>query len=119
MFEFAVKGFSTLPRVEELLINISNGKKKLNVPEILMSNFIKYLKENPHYFYHEHLNKLLEHQKSVIRTNTRVLAEIKLSKALTGGWWQGLKLDAKNRYLYEGKDKILIIKVLKKVENSR
>jgi hypothetical protein len=35
-FEFALKGFSTLPKVEDLLTKLSGGKKKLNEPETVM-----------------------------------------------------------------------------------
>jgi len=60
------------------------------------------------------LNSLLEDQKSIIRNNTRKLAKIKMAKALMGGWWEGLKLDSKNNYLYEREDKTLVIKVIRK-----
>ena len=47
----------------------------------------------------EQLNKLLEEQKSVVKKNTRILAQIKLAKAITGDWWQGLELDSNKKQL--------------------
>jgi hypothetical protein len=113
-FEFGLKGFSNLPKVEDV-INKMENKKKLNAPETVMSEFISYLKENNVLNSIEKMNGILESQKTIIRNNTRILAQVKLAKALTGGWWQGLKLDSKENYLYEREDKTLVIKVVKKV----
>jgi hypothetical protein len=113
-FEFGLKGFSNLPKVEDV-INKMENKKKLNAPEKVMSEFISYLKENKVHNSMEKMNAILEEQKTIIRNNTRILAQVKLAKALTGGWWQGLKLDSRDNYLYEKSDKTLVIKVVKKL----
>jgi hypothetical protein len=114
-FEFALKGFSNLPKVEEVLIKMSEGKKRLNKPEALIASYIIFLRKNGLDYNINELNNLLEEQKSVIRKNTRILAQVKLVKTLTGGWWQGLKLDGKDNYIYEREDKVLVIKVIKKI----
>lgn len=113
-FEFGLKGFSNLPKVEDVISKVGN-KKKLNAPETVMSEFIDYLKESNVLNSMEKMNEALEEQKTIIRNNTRILAQVKLAKALTGGWWQGLKLDSKENYLYEKADKTLVIKVVKKL----
>lgn len=113
-FEVSIKGFSTVPKVEDLLIKINDSKKKLNAPETIMKNYIQYLRENQLESSFEQLNKLLEDQKLVIKKNTRTLAQIKLAKSVTGGWWQGLKLDSKGSYLYVRGDKTLVIKLVRK-----
>jgi hypothetical protein len=113
-FEFGLKGFSNLPKVEDVINKLEN-KKKLNAPETVMSEFISDLKENNALNSMEKMNGILEEQKAIIRNNTRILAQLKLAKALTGGWWQGLKLDSKENYLYERENKTLVIKVVKKV----
>jgi hypothetical protein len=113
-FEFGLKGFSNLPKVEALLTKLNKGEKKLNAPEAIMKNYIQYLKENHLEASFEQLNKLLEEQRVIIKNSTRILAQIKLAKAVTGGWWQGLKLDSKGNYLYVRGDKTLIIKAVRK-----
>jgi hypothetical protein len=113
-FEFGLKGFSNLPKVEDVINKLEN-KKKLTPPETMMSEFMAYLKENNVFNSMEKMNEILEEQKTIIRNNTRILAQVKLAKALTGGWWQGLKLDSKENYLYERAEKTLVIKVVKKL----
>jgi hypothetical protein len=115
-FEFGLKGFSNLPKIEDVVSKVST-KKKLNQPEMIMSTYLDYLKENKLLDNIEKMNEILEQQKAIIRNNTRILAQVKLAKALTGGWWQGLKLDAKQNYIYERLDRTLVIKVVKKLIN--
>lgn len=117
-FEFGLKYFSTLPKVESLLTKMNDTKKKLNMPELIMKEYIDYLRENKIDASYEKLARLLEEQKSIIRKNTRILAEIKLAKAITGDWWEGLKLDSKENYLYERGDKTLVIKLFKRNVNQ-
>lgn len=114
IFEFSIKGFSTLPKIEDLLKKIKENKKKLNGPETLMIEYIQYLRENKFDRSYEMLNKFLEEEKAIIKENTKILAEIKLAKSLTGGWWQGLKLGSRGNYIYEKGDRTLIIKVIKR-----
>jgi hypothetical protein len=114
LFEFGLKGFSNLPKVEELLIKMSEDKKKLNRPEIIMVKYIIYLRRNGLDYNINELKNLLEEQKSIIRKNTRILAQVKLAKTLTGSWWRGLKLDDRDNYIYERNDNTLVIKVIKK-----
>lgn len=114
LFEFGLKGFSSLPKVEELLVKMSESKKKLNKPEVIMVGYIKYLRRNGLDYNINELKNLLEEQKSIIRKNTRILAQVKLAKTLTGGWWRGLKLDDKDNYIYERNDNTLVIKVIRK-----
>jgi len=116
-FEFGLKGFSEIPKVEDILIKIREGNKKFNGSETLMVNYIKYLEENKFHTSIDRLNCLLEEQKLIIRSNTRKLAQIKLAKTLTGGWWEGLKLDSRGNYFYERDDKTLVIKVVRKTIN--
>ncbi|MHC1682828.1 MAG: hypothetical protein AB6733_07765 [Clostridiaceae bacterium] len=114
IFEFSLKGFSTLPKVDDLLKKIKEDNKKLNGPETLMMEYVQYLKENKFDTSYEMLTKLLEEEKAIIRENTKTLAEIKLAKSLTGGWWEGLKLGSRGNYIYEKGDRTLIIKVIKR-----
>jgi hypothetical protein len=114
IFEFGIKGFSTMPKVEEVMGKIRIGSKSLNGPETLMSDYIMHLEKNRYTCCHKQLNRLLEEQKVIIKRCTRSLAEIKLAKALTGGWWQGLELDFRGNYLYASRDKTLVIKVVKR-----
>lgn len=114
-FQFSIKGFSTLPKVKDLLIKMNNVKKKLNEPETIMKNYIQYLRENNLESSFEQLNKLLEEQRLVIKKSTRILAQIKLAKAVTGSWWQKLKLDSKENYLYVREDKTLVIRLVRKI----
>jgi hypothetical protein len=114
IFEFALKGFSTLSKVENLLIKMRDSKNKLNKPDRIMADFAEYLIESKLYNNINKLNKLLQEQKTIIRTNTRILAQVKLAKTLTGGWWKELKSGAGNNYLYEKEDKMLIVKVMRK-----
>jgi hypothetical protein len=113
-FEFGIKGFSTLPKVEDLLTKMNDIKKKLNVPETIMRNYIQYLRENQIESSFEQLNKLLEEKKSVVKKNTRILAQIKLAKAITGEWWQGLELNSEGNYVYVSGDKTLVIRLVRK-----
>lgn len=114
-FEFSLKGFSTLPKVEDVISKMKAVNKKLNKPETIMEDYIKYINEEKLTCNAVKLSKLLESQKFTIRKATRVLAQIKLAKALTGSWWSGLKLDSKDNYLYERGDKTLVVKVVRKV----
>ncbi|MDR3595517.1 hypothetical protein [Clostridium sp.] len=113
-FEFRIKGFSVLPKVEDILVRMSDSKRKLNIPETMMKKYIEYLRENHIESSLEQLNKLLEEQKSLIKKNTRILAQIKLAKAITGDLWKGLKLDYKGNYLYVRENKTLVIKLVRK-----
>lgn len=113
-FEFAIKGFSVLPKVEELLVGMNDSKRKLNIPETIMKEYIDYLRENNIEYSLEQLNKLLGEQKLLIKKNARILAQIKLVKAITGNLWKGLKLDSKDNYLYTRENKILVIKLARK-----
>ncbi|MDP4090938.1 MAG: hypothetical protein Q8930_16945, partial [Bacillota bacterium] len=116
-FEFSIKGFSTLPKVDAVISKMKDRNRKLNGPETVMARAIKYITDRGWERNVEELNRRLEDQKSIIRRNTRNLARIKLVKTLTGSWWQGLKADGKDNYLYEKEDKTLVIKVVKKVIN--
>lgn len=113
-FEFAIKGFSKLPKVEDLLKKMKDGKRKLNGPEDIMAHAIKYILNKKYENNEMELTRLLEMQKYIIKLSTRNLALIKLTKTLTAGWWQGLKLDNRDNYLYEKESKTLVIKVVKK-----
>lgn len=113
-FEFGIKGFSVLPKVEDLLIRMNNNKRKLNIPETIMKEYLEYLKINHIESSLDQLNKLLEEQKLLIKKNTRILAEIKLAKAITGDLWKGLKLDSRERYIYTKESRTLVIKLLRK-----
>lgn len=113
--EFELKGFSSIPKVEDLILKMKCEINKFNGPELIMSNYISYLKENKSTKSVDRLIKLLEEQKQIIKTNTKILARIKLYKITTGGWWQGLKTDCKGNYLYQDKDKTLIIKANRKI----
>lgn len=114
IFEFGIKGFSTLPKVENLLNKMNDERKKFNMPETIMKKYIQYLRENKIDSSYNKLNKLLEEEKTLIKKNTRILAKIKLAKAITGGFWKGLKLDSKGSYFYTREDKTLVIKLAKK-----
>ena len=114
-FEFSLKGFSTLPKVEVVISKIKAGGKKLNKPEVVMASFIKDLSMKRVTEDTGILGNLLEEQKSIIKSATRTLAKIKLTKALTGSWWAGLKLDNRDNYYYEKGNMTLLIKVGKKV----
>lgn len=118
-FEFGLKYFSILPKVDNLLKKMQSTNKKLNKPETIMKEYIEYLRKNKIDTSFEKLEKLLEEQKAIIRKNTRILAEIKLAKVLTGVWWEGLKLDANDRYIYEKEDKTLVIKMFKRNVNKQ
>lgn len=113
-FEFGIKGFSVLPKVDSLLIKMNDSKKKLNIPETMMKRYIEYIRENHIESSLEQLNKLLEEQKLLIKKNTRILAEIKLAKTITGDLWKGLKLDSNGNYFYTRENKTLVIKLLRK-----
>ncbi|NLP28372.1 MAG: hypothetical protein GX370_06345 [Clostridia bacterium] len=117
-FQFALKGFSSLPKVEEVIEKIKAGTMKSKGPGAVMATFIKELNEKRLLSNRVELMKLLEKEKVIIRKNTRILAIIKLIQGLTGGWWQGLQLDKKKKYFYEGKRATLVIKVMKKVANK-
>jgi hypothetical protein len=118
LFEFNLKGFSSLPKVETVMSKVMEGNKKLNGPESIIALYLDTLKENKLDKNANELIKLLEEQKAIIKSATRILAQIKLIKALTGTWWQGLKMDTKDNYLYERADNTLIIKVIRKYENE-
>lgn len=114
-FEFGIKGFSVLPKVEDLLVRMNDSKRKLNILETIMKEYIEYLTENHIESSLEQLNKLLEEQKLLIKKNARILAQIKLVKSITGDLWEGLKLDSKGNYLYIGENKTLVIKLSRKI----
>ncbi|WP_297427706.1 hypothetical protein [Clostridium sp.] len=111
-------------KVEELFTFPENKDYKndaytlieLNVSKlpVLMRKYIEYLIENHIESSFGELNKLLEEQKLLIKKNTRILAQIKLIKAITVDWWQGLKLDSKGNYLYTRDNKTLVIKLARK-----
>lgn len=113
-FEFGIKGFSTLPKVEVLLTKMKDIEKKLNIPETIMKKYIDYLREKQMESSFEQLNMLLGEEKLLIKKNARILAQIKLAKAISGSWWKGLKLDSNGNYLYVREDKTLVIKLFKK-----
>jgi hypothetical protein len=113
-FEFALKGFSNLPKVEDVIDKMKWKNRKLNGPETVMANYIKYLEGRKLLCSNDKLSKILEHQKKVIKAVTRTLAQIKLAKTLTGSWWSGLKLDSKDNYIYERENKTLVVKVFRK-----
>jgi hypothetical protein len=114
-FEFDIKGFSNLPKVEDVIGKIKAGNKRLNLPETIMCDFIKYLRESGEDRSYKKLVELLAEQKRVIRSNIKILSRVKLVKALTGGWWEGLKQDSKGNFLYTINEKTLIIKAVKKI----
>jgi hypothetical protein len=114
-FEFSLKGFSTLPKVEDVLSKMKAGSKKFNKPETAMGAYIKELTLRKVTENTSMLFKLLEEQKSIIKSATKTLAKVKLTKALTGSWWSGLKLDNRENYLYQRGDETLVVKVVKKV----
>ena len=113
-FEFALKGFSSLPKVEDVIIKMKESGKRLNKPETIMADFIRELMVKRITMNNNVLGKLLEEQKSIIKAITRKLALIKLEKALTGSWWTGLKLDNRQNYIYESETNTLVVKVVKK-----
>lgn len=117
-FQFALKGFSTLPRIQQLLEKMNTGTIRTKGPEAVMASYIKELEGKKLISNRAELVKLLEKDKLIIKKITRQLAIIKLIQALTGGWWQGLQLDKNNNYFYEGKKGTLVIKVIKKIANK-
>lgn len=117
-FQFGLKGFSCLPKIQQVIDKMKSGIIKGNGPEAIMAAYIKKLTEKSLISNRAELVKLLEKEKLIIRKNTRQLAIIRLIQALTGGWWQGLELDKKGNYFYEGKRGTLVIKVMKKVANK-
>ncbi len=113
-FEFSIKGYSTLPKVEHLLNKLNNEEKKLNGPEEIMARAIKYILDKKLDGNTTELRRLLEEQKRIIKSCTRILAQIRLSKTLSGSWWQGLALDSKDNYVYKNENKTLVIKLERK-----
>lgn len=113
-FEFSIKGFSTLPKIDELLKKIAN-KKPLNYPETIMKSYINYLNENNLLGDYECLCRLLTEQKNIIYLNKKILSKTKFAKTLTGGWWEGLVIDSSDKYIYTKSDKTLVIKIYKKL----
>ncbi|SHI99168.1 hypothetical protein SAMN02745163_01186 [Clostridium cavendishii DSM 21758] len=113
IFDFYIKGFSTLPKVESV-INKIKMLKKLNKAEVIMADYINWLENNNIIASYDDLKKLFNEQKDIILTNIRLLTEIKLIKVLTGDFWNGLELSTNGNYIYKKNEKTLVIKVLTK-----
>ncbi|AMS01152.1 von Willebrand factor type A domain containing protein [Bacillus phage AR9] len=111
LLEFTLKGWSSLPKVEDVL----NDKKK-NAPAEAMKNTIRFceaivnndsITDKDRL---ESLNNVLDVSKRSIISQTIDLNTQKISKVLTGSWWEKLELDKKNNYTFTKDNLTLIIK---------
>jgi hypothetical protein len=119
IFEFYLKGFSKLPKVESVIKKLQEGSESFNGPEKIMAEYINYLRHCKYDTCSVKLSKLLEEQKAVIRNSTRCLAMIKLAKTLTGGWWKEIKEDSSGKYTYNEGNSTLVLKVIRKMLENR
>jgi hypothetical protein len=111
LLEFTLKGWSSLPKVDEVI----DGKKKnapaeamkhaITIAEIIVNDTSTTDKEKL-----DSLNAMIETNKKDILMATIDMNTQKISKVLTGGWWEGLELDKKNNYTFTKDDFTLIIK---------
>jgi len=111
LLEFALKGWSALPKVDEVI----SGKKK-NAPAEAMKNAINLvesiiisssMKDKEKL---EDLNSMLDATKKNILLNTINMNTQKMAKVLTGGWWEGLTVNKKQDYEFTESADTLIIK---------
>ena len=116
--EFQLKGFSSIPSINEYLKKKDSGK--LNAPMQIMDRFIADLREQAKKDDVD-IDKsslasgqwLRQKQKDVKGKLFRLradLASVKIAKVLTGDWFQGLKDDGKGNQLFESADFTMVVK---------
>jgi hypothetical protein len=104
LLEMKLKGWSTLPKVEEVIQKSRDGKK-INEPGLAMLNAIEVIQglgwDVPSAESKIQLDKLLAGTKNKLFDLNVELNTLKMAKVLTGGWWEGLEVDAKGNYTYD------------------
>jgi hypothetical protein len=83
--EFAIKGCSSIPKITDSIKKKENGKK-LNIMDEIINTTIEDLKDESQTYIMTELGLA----KSAISCLSTKLFASKVSKVLTGGWWEGL-----------------------------
>lgn len=113
LLEFTLKGWSSLPKVEDVEAKMNSGKA-LKDTETVMAALIDELKSNGLTTATKENKQQLDNIKKNIKDALTVLTIdlniIRLAKVLTNSWWAGLEVDSKGNYTYEDCGKTLIIK---------
>jgi hypothetical protein len=104
LLEMKLKGWSSLPKVEEVIQKAKDGKK-INEPGLAMLTAIEVIQglgwDTPSAKAKEELEKLLAGTKNQLFDMNVELNTLKMAKVLTGGWWEGLDVDGKGNFTYE------------------
>lgn len=126
LLSFELKGWSSLPKVDDVIeklrkraaaeTDVERDKVKLNGPATAMAEALELL-ENSELIHVSPANKailedILAATKREIMSYTVQLNTLKIAKVLTGGWWKGLEVDAKDsrKCTYTSGDDTLVIK---------
>jgi hypothetical protein len=105
LIQFTIKGWSSLPKVDDVVAKSLKGAK-LNEPATAMLETINEIADRGIENNKDELEASLATVKSELFDLNVELNTLKMAKVLTGSWWEGLEVDAKNNYTYEN----LIIK---------
>lgn len=108
--EFYLAGFSTWPKVDELLSRLNEGKKLTASLEVMRQQYEnlqytldskKVLLEKVNAALRDALIEENETNKKELNRLRNELAIMKIAKLLTGDWFEELKVDDKGNYFYE------------------
>lgn len=119
ILEFYLKGFSTIPSVNDVQKKFSEGKK-LNGPGQIMNDYILDLSKrmtsvgltlgNTTADVKTFLEKELEQIKTELFKERVKMNSMKIAKVLTGDWFAELEVDDKGNQTYTKNGKVLIVK---------
>jgi len=118
--EFNLKGYSSIPSVNDVLKKVET-KKKLNDVGKYMYDYINMLNIGLTKLGYNDLNNLTEKHKDVLQQQLEIVKKelftertkincMKIAVVLTGSWFNNLEKDDKGNWYYKKDDKILNIK---------
>lgn len=105
--EFQIKGQANIPSVNAVLKKIRENKKLNNIDKVLkgyLDDFKIYEDDR------EILETMLRESNKVLNLINLRLNSIKISKILTGDWFDNVDVDKKGNYVYAGDKGTLVIK---------
>lgn len=104
LLEFKLKGWSSLPKVDDVRAKMKDGKK-LNDPGLAMAAAVREVEDKgwdiPGDKSKKELDEKLKEVKKSLFDLMVELNTLKIAKVLTGSWWTGLEIDGKGNYTFE------------------
>lgn len=116
--DFDMKGFASLPKVEDVLERMHAGTKMtpsqnmmaLQIKDIMQTALERNIRSITSADARPFLRELLRNTKVELLEARMFLSIVKMGKILTGGWFDSLEPDGKGNFLYTKEDFTLVVK---------